>query len=123
MLIYAALPSPAAAKHRLVYDAKKKDQLARFMDAYRESIDYMYGSDPKVIKDYAEFAGVAEPVPGPTTEFFGALAKQHGVHLVPGLVERDGVLVLASVVAAVIGAFLSAGFVYAIFVAIKSWFF
>ena len=42
--------------------AKKKDQLGRFMDAYREAIDYMYGSDPKVIKDYAEFAGVAEPV-------------------------------------------------------------
>jgi hypothetical protein len=40
-----------------------------------------------------------------------------------GLVERDGVLVLASVVAAVFGAFLSAGFVYAIFIAIKSWFF
>lgn len=42
--------------------AKKKDQLTRFMDAYRESIDYMYGADPKVLKDYAEFAGVTEAV-------------------------------------------------------------
>lgn len=42
--------------------AKKKDVLQRFMDAYRETIDYMYGSDPKVIKDYAEFVGVSETV-------------------------------------------------------------
>ena len=38
-----------------------------------------------------------------------------------GLVERDGVLLIASIVAALIGASLSAGFVYAIFVAVKSW--
>lgn len=31
----------------------------------------------------------AEPIPGPSTEFFGKLAKQHGIHLVPGLIERD----------------------------------
>lgn len=40
--------------------AKKKEVLQRFMDAYRETIDYMYSSDPKVIKDYAEFVGVPE---------------------------------------------------------------
>ncbi len=39
-----------------------------------------------------------------------------------GLVERDGVLVIASLVAALIGASLSAGFVYAIVIAIGSWF-
>ncbi len=38
------------------------------------------------------FADAAEPVPGPSTEYFGALAKRHGMHLVPGLVERDGPL-------------------------------
>ena len=32
----------------------------------------------------------AEPVPGPSTEYFGGLAKKHGVHLVAGLVEKDG---------------------------------
>ena len=42
--------------------AKRKDAITRFMQAYRESIDYMYSSDPKVIKDYAEFAGVTETV-------------------------------------------------------------
>ncbi|MEY4940171.1 MAG: (R)-stereoselective amidase [Verrucomicrobiota bacterium] len=39
------------------------------------------------------FAEVAEPIPGPSTEYFGALAKKHNVYLVPGLVEREGNLI------------------------------
>jgi NitT/TauT family transport system substrate-binding protein len=42
--------------------AKKKDAIGRFMKAYRESIDYMYSDNPQVIKDYAEFVGVPEPL-------------------------------------------------------------
>jgi NitT/TauT family transport system substrate-binding protein len=42
--------------------AKKKDAIGRFMQAYRETIEYMYGSDPQVIKDYAEFVNVPEPL-------------------------------------------------------------
>ena len=38
------------------------EALARFMQAYRDSIDYMYGDDSQVIKDYAEFVGVPEPL-------------------------------------------------------------
>jgi predicted amidohydrolase len=38
-------------------------------------------------KQYAE---VAEPVPGPTTEFLGRKAAQHKLYLVAGLYERDG---------------------------------
>ena len=38
---------------------KRKDVLARFMQAYRETLDWMY-SDPAAIKRYAEFAGVSE---------------------------------------------------------------
>jgi NitT/TauT family transport system substrate-binding protein len=34
----------------------------RFMDAYRETIAYMYSDNPQVIKDYAEFVGVPEPM-------------------------------------------------------------
>ena len=34
----------------------------RFMAAYRESIDYMYSDSPQVIKDYAEFVKVPEPM-------------------------------------------------------------
>jgi predicted amidohydrolase len=35
------------------------------------------------------YADVAEPVPGPSTEYFGALAKQHNLYLVVGLIERE----------------------------------
>jgi NitT/TauT family transport system substrate-binding protein len=40
--------------------AKRKEVIDRFMKAYRESIDYMYSSNPQVIADYAEFAKVPE---------------------------------------------------------------
>ncbi len=36
-----------------------------------------------------DFVDVAEPVPGPSTEYFGALARQHDLYLVAGLVERE----------------------------------
>jgi len=35
-------------------------------------------------------AELAEPVPGPTTDYLGDLANRLGVHLVVGLVEQDG---------------------------------
>lgn len=35
----------------------------------------------------------AEPVPGPSTAYFGGLAKQHSLYIVAGLVERDGPLI------------------------------
>ncbi len=43
----------------------------------------------------------AEPIPGPSTTYFGELAKQHNLYVVAGLVERDGPLVYN--VAALIG--------------------
>jgi len=39
------------------------------------------------------FFDVAEPVPGPSTEYFGALARKYNFYLVPGLVERRGPLI------------------------------
>jgi NitT/TauT family transport system substrate-binding protein len=39
---------------------KRKDAITRFMDAYRETIDYMYSDDPQVFKDYADFVKVPE---------------------------------------------------------------
>jgi len=35
------------------------------------------------------FVEAAEPVPGPSTEFFGALSKQHDLYIVVPVVERD----------------------------------
>jgi predicted amidohydrolase len=45
---------------------------------------------PDLGKKYHE---VAEPIPGPSTDYFGRLAKQHNIYIVPGLLERDGNLV------------------------------
>jgi predicted amidohydrolase len=47
------------------------------------------------------YADVAEPVPGPSTEYFGTLAKKHNLYIVAGLVERDGHLIYN--VAALVG--------------------
>jgi len=41
---------------------KRKAVIERFMTAYRETIDYMYGDNPQVIKDYAAFVGIPEPL-------------------------------------------------------------
>ncbi len=35
-------------------------------------------------------ADVAEPIPGPSTEFLGKLAKRHNLYIVAGLMEREG---------------------------------
>jgi NitT/TauT family transport system substrate-binding protein len=40
--------------------AKRKDAIARFMQGYRDTIAYMYGDNPQVIKDYAAFVSVPE---------------------------------------------------------------
>ena len=36
-----------------------------------------------------DFAACAEAVPGPSTEYFGQLAKKHDTYIVAGLLERD----------------------------------
>ena len=36
-----------------------------------------------------DYEAAAEPVPGPSTEYFGRLTKQHNLYIVAGLVERD----------------------------------
>lgn len=41
----------------------------------------------------------AEPVPGPTTDYFGSLAKQHNLYVVLSVYERDGHLVYNTAVA------------------------
>jgi NitT/TauT family transport system substrate-binding protein len=39
---------------------KRKDIITRYLDAYRETIDYMYSDNPQMFKDYAAFAQVPE---------------------------------------------------------------
>ena len=35
------------------------------------------------------YADCAESIPGPSTDYFGELAKKHQLYIVPGLIERD----------------------------------
>jgi predicted amidohydrolase len=35
------------------------------------------------------YADAAEPIPGPSTDYFGTLAKKHNLYIVAGLLERD----------------------------------
>jgi predicted amidohydrolase len=39
------------------------------------------------------YADASEPIPGPSTDYFGQLAKKHDLYVVAGLLERDGHLV------------------------------
>jgi NitT/TauT family transport system substrate-binding protein len=41
---------------------RRKEVIDRFMKAYRESVDYIYSSNPQVLKDYAEFSRISEPL-------------------------------------------------------------
>jgi len=43
-------------------------------------------------------AEVAEPIPGPSTSYFGELAHKHGLYIVAGLFERESPLVYNSAV-------------------------
>jgi NitT/TauT family transport system substrate-binding protein len=68
---------------------KRKDVVDRYMQAYRETIAYMYGDNPQVLKDYAEFAGVSE-----------AMAKRVRDDFFPrALVEPDAIKGLDSLMA------------------------
>jgi len=40
-----------------------------------------------------DYADVAEPIPGPSTEYFGKLARKHNLYIVAGLLEKSGDLV------------------------------
>jgi predicted amidohydrolase len=51
---------------------------------------------PETLTFYARklpYADCAEPIPGPSTDYFGELAKKHDLYIVAGLLERDGHLV------------------------------
>jgi len=47
------------------------------------------------------YADCAEPVPGPSTDYFGTLAREHNLYVVAGLIEREAHLIYN--VAALIG--------------------
>jgi len=51
---------------------------------------------PETLTFYATgrtYAECAEPIPGPSTEYFGTLARKHDLYIVAGLLEREANLV------------------------------
>ena len=63
-------------------------------EAARQKADIVVLGETLTYVDLGKkFADVAEPIPGPSTAYFGELAKKHNLYIVPGLVERDGHLI------------------------------
>jgi predicted amidohydrolase len=66
-------------------------QFARFIeDAARQKADLLVLPETLTASGNGlSYFDAAEPIPGPSTEYFGELARKHELHLVVGLVERE----------------------------------
>jgi predicted amidohydrolase len=96
-------PSPrmvrlAAVHHRPRGSKSMMDNCREFAslieDAAKQRADLVVL--PETLTYYGlgkKYVDCAEPVPGPSTEYFGTLAKQHNLYIVAGLLERDRHLV------------------------------
>ncbi|KAF0169982.1 MAG: amidohydrolase [Limisphaerales bacterium] len=95
-----AVPAPAprvvrlAAAHFVPRNTKTPDERRQAFvpiieQAAKQRVDFLVLPEVLTYAGGSTYAECAEPIPGPSTEFFGRLAKQHGLHLVPGLIERD----------------------------------
>jgi predicted amidohydrolase len=98
----AAVPAPAPRKVRLATahlqpregknPSDKPPQFAALIaEAAKQKADLIVL--PETLTYYGtgkRMDECAEPVPGPSTEYFGQLAKKHDLHIVAGLIEREG---------------------------------
>ena len=70
---------------------EKREQFAPLVaDAAKQNADLVVL--PETLTYYHSdktYADCSEAIPGPSTEYFGSLAKQHDLYVVAGLVERD----------------------------------
>jgi predicted amidohydrolase len=63
-------------------------------DAARQKADLVVlGECLTILGNGCKLEDAAEPVPGPSTEYFGQLAKKHNLYIVAGLYERVGHLI------------------------------
>ena len=98
-----AAPAPrkvrlAAVHHRPVAGktpADKREQFASLIaEAAKQKADLVVL--PETLTYFGtglSFNDVAETIPGPSTDYFAALAKKHNLYIVAGLVERDAHLI------------------------------
>ncbi|MCP5118172.1 MAG: carbon-nitrogen hydrolase family protein, partial [bacterium] len=93
-------PGPRKARLAAVHYIPRNGKSA--MDNCRQFAPYIeeaarQRADIVVLGETITYAGrqrvsyeeVAEPIPGPSTEYFGGLAKKHNLYIVVGLYERD----------------------------------
>jgi predicted amidohydrolase len=74
-------------------DERRRAFVPMIEEAAKQKADLVVLPETLTLGGGAKYVEVSEPIPGPSTEFFGALAKKHQTYLVPGLVERDGALI------------------------------
>lgn len=98
---FAAAEPPAARKVRLASVHFKPRNAKTLLDACKQYAPLLEDAakqkaDLVVLGETLTYAGIgstyadcAESIPGPSTEYFEGLAKQHGLHIVAGLIERD----------------------------------
>jgi predicted amidohydrolase len=69
---------------------KRRQFVPLIEDAARQKADLVVL--PETLTFYGtglSYADCAEPIPGPSTEYFGELARRHGLYIVAGLIERE----------------------------------
>jgi predicted amidohydrolase len=85
----------AAVNHRPHGSKSSRDNLEEFAaltaEAGRQKADIVCLPEGITVAGTGKsYADVAEPVPGPSTEFLGKYAREHRLYVVAGLYERDG---------------------------------
>ncbi len=74
-------------------DERRNAFIPLIEEAAQKKVDLVVLPEVVTYGSGTTYLDAAEPIPGPSTQFFGELAKRHGIYLVPGLVERDGPLI------------------------------
>lgn len=89
-------PARLAAVHYLPKGGKTArdncEQFAPFIErAAKQNADLVVlGESITVVNNGLTLETAAEAIPGPSTDYFGKLAKKHDLYIVVGLYERDG---------------------------------
>ena len=103
-IIFGPTTPPAARKVRLatvqyVPTGKSprrncEEYAPMIAEAARQRADLVVlGETVPYVRTKLKPAECAEPIPGPTTDYFGGLANRHGLHVALSLYEREGHLV------------------------------
>jgi predicted amidohydrolase len=75
-------------------DANREEFAPLVAEAAKQKADLVVlGETLTYVAVGKSFADCAESIPGPSTKYFGELAKKHDLHIVAGLLERDKHLV------------------------------